>query len=264
MPLDPLASFPDSLRDRYTPKRQLGVGSMGRVFMALDNRRRRLVAVKVLPQFAEAQTEARLEREAQILSQLKHPNILRVFGAGRTDTGPYLVTEYLRGLTLADTGQPPDLRGVALQVADGLDAVHAAGLLHRDVKPANVFATNKGRIVLMDFGLALDPGRAKLTSQGGLVGTMNYMSPEAMRGDPVTPASDWYSWGATVFYLLEGRVPFARAQIIGGLTAENPPEPEFKKAAPDSPAAAVLRRSLRWDPADRPASAAEIRAAWPG
>ena len=250
--------YPDELRALYEPKRRLGAGSMGRVYLAVEQRTGTLVAVKVLPHCADDAVEKRLEREARSLARFKHPHVLRVYAFGRTREGPYLVSEYLRGSTLDLVKGEQDVERIGLQLAEGLDAVHKQGLLHRDVKPANVFVTNRGRAVLMDFGLVLDPGSTKLTSTGGMVGTMHYMAPEVMGGESATRLSDWYSWGATLYTVLEGKVPFTRMQIIGALTKKEVPALEFPESSPEHPMRRPIERALSWEPRDRPSSLREV------
>ncbi len=250
--------FPKELESLFSPKKVLGAGSMGTVYLAVEVASGALVALKVLPFCQEESASRRLEREAMTLKRFRHPNVLRVFAFGETENGPYLVSEYLRGATLDEVVGPQDVAQIGYQVALGLTAVHKENLLHRDVKPANIFITNKGRVVLMDFGLVYDPGFSRLTNTGGMVGTMNYMAPEVMRGEPALAASDWYSWGATLFYLCEGEVPHSRVDLIRALASETELVPEFKKQDANSPIARVIRQALDWHPEKRPKSAEEI------
>jgi serine/threonine protein kinase len=259
--LKDLDFFPEELRERYDPRRQLGFGTMGRVYLAVDRKRKRLVAVKVLSHYADDHVAERLEREALVMAKVRHPNVLRVYGAGRTSQGPYVVTEYLRGMTLAEVEGEQDVEGIGIQIADGLGAVHEADLLHRDVKPDNVFATNKGRVVLVDFGLAFDPELSGLTATGGMIGTLHYMAPEVLAGERATAASDWYSWGATLYRLAEGDVPFPRGEILKALAKSATLDVDFEKLDPESKLARLLRRALSWEPSLRPETAAEVRGA---
>lgn len=251
-----LALFPDVLAPYYAPKKILGSGAMGRVFLASDRRSGRLVAIKMLPLVSNEQMRLRLQREAETLSHVRHRNVLRVYAFGETDSGPYVITEYLRGENLAEYVEDPSLtlevgklyRAMA-QVGEGLDHVHQLGLVHRDIKPGNIFLTNRGRTVLMDFGLVLDPTRSHLTTTGGVVGTMNFMAPEVMKGEKAGFAADWYSWGVTLFLAREGRVPFDRMQVIACLSQESNPTPEFQVA--EGAEAEMLRRLLDWEPSSR-------------
>jgi serine/threonine protein kinase len=200
----------------YELLERIGSGGMGEVYRAHDTRLNRVVAVKVLLGTAGADPAMlrRFEQEARTLAALNHPNILAVHDIGSIDGTPYLVSEFLEGDTLSaklNAGPLPVRRAIeyALGIADGLAAGHSKGLVHRDIKPANIFLTRDGRIKILDFGLA------KLTSPVGgvenaetlltredetaadtVLGTVGYMSPEQVRGEAVSAATDIFSFGA--------------------------------------------------------------------
>jgi serine/threonine protein kinase len=222
----------------------LGAGGMGEVYRARDPRLGREVAVKVLPEEVARDPErlARFEREARAVAALSHPNILTIFDVGMPEGVPYAVTELLQGETLREmvSRRAPNQRqvlGFAVQVAEGLAAAHAKGIVHRDVKPENVFVTTEGRVKLLDFGLAKvadrltsDSGEAteaSPTGAGQLVGTVGYMSPEQVRGLPIDHRTDVFSLGVVLYELLSGQHPFRRETTVGTLSAileDTPPD----------------------------------------
>jgi TolB-like protein/lipoprotein NlpI len=228
----------------------VGVGGMGQVYRAHDPRLGREVAIKVLSRHSPADRVEllRFEREARAASALNHPGLLAVFDIGDQGGIPYVVTELLEGETLQERlqrGPLPLRQGLeyARQIAAGLAAAHEKGFVHRDLKPANLFLTRDGRVKILDFGLAKraplgdaagDAGGA--TRAGMVVGTMGYMSPEQLRGEPVDPRSDLFSLGAVCYEMLTGRRAFsgpsAAETMVSILTAE---PPDLARLAPAVP-----------------------------
>jgi TolB-like protein/tetratricopeptide (TPR) repeat protein len=224
----------------------LGAGGMGEVYRARDGKLDRDVALKVLPEAVARDPEAlaRFEREAKAVAALSHPNILSIFDFGSHDGTTYAVTELLEGETLrAKIDDRPISRkealDYALQVATGLTAAHEKGIVHRDLKPENLFVTRDGRVKILDFGLArrlepAAPGSATAaptvtshTEPGTVMGTVGYMSPEQVRGLPVDPRSDIFSFGAILYELLSGRRAFQRAtasDTMAAIMRDEPPE----------------------------------------
>jgi len=246
----------------------LGHGGMGVVLRGWDPRLRRPVAVKLLiPQLAaHPVARARFEREARAVAAVRHPNVVGIHEIGEQGGLPYLVMEFVDGHTLADrfrdgTLDAPTLVGFARQVADGLSAVHARGIVHRDVKPSNILVeAGTDRVVITDFGLAL-LGRegSDLTSAGHVLGTPSYMAPEQVRGDRADHRSDLFGLGCVVYAMAVGRSPFPVVQSPGR-PAWGPPRP-LAELRPDLPAGLsdLVRQLLAEDPADRPPSAAAVR-----
>ena len=263
---DPGAGFPGPLRGRYRPLRLLGQGAFGRVYLAEDRELERTVAVKVLALRAGADAETRFQREARVLAGLEHENLVRLFEQGQSPEGRYMVLEHVEGVALDRPPPDLDLAEVALQVAAGLDALHAQDLLHRDVKPANLMRTPRGRVVLLDLGLAADPGATALTRTGTSVGSPAYMSPETLTARPQGPPADYWSLGVTLFVLAEGgRKPWEWETLHGFAAGTRPlPPPPFEALAPKDPLAAVIRGLLVLDPALRLVGRAALEAALRG
>jgi serine/threonine protein kinase/Tol biopolymer transport system component len=231
----------------------LGAGGMGQVYRARDARLGRDVAIKLIAEsFAgDANRVHRFEQEARAAGQLNHPNILAVHDAGIHDGAPYIVSELLEGESLRtrlQAGVLPPRKAIeyARQTAEGLAAAHDKGIVHRDVKPDNLFITSDGRIKILDFGIAKlttqdadGGGRTGVptdTAAGTVVGTAGYMSPEQVRGEVVDARSDIFSVGTVLYEMLTGRAPFSRetaADSMAAILKEDPPEPR----SPDIPPA---------------------------
>jgi eukaryotic-like serine/threonine-protein kinase len=201
---------------RYRLERPLGHGGMASVFLARDTELDRAVALKLLAENlgGDESVRRRFVREARLAARLSHPNVVSVFDAGEDDGRPYIVMEYVDGENLAELlarrGRvPPDeARGLALQAAQGLAHAHAAGLVHRDVKPQNLILGGDGTLKIADFGIARAAETTALTQAGTVLGTAAYLSPEQALGEEVTPATDVYSLGVVLYELLTGRPPF--------------------------------------------------------
>jgi serine/threonine protein kinase len=272
-------AVPRKLTDRYELRRVLGRGGMGVVYEAKDLLEGRVVAVKLLAPEANADQQAveRFVREAKNTFRLTHPNIVRVFDAGRAPTGElFYVMEHLEGeslLKVLRSGRPlspeeaVDLVG---QLAAALSAAHRSNIVHRDVKPGNVMlVTERGRRVvkLLDFGIARSfGGTTQLTATGTAIGTPEYMSPEQVLGQPIDHRSDLYAVGVILMNLLTGRPLFVgeSAVSIAYHHVHTQPEP-LTRQRPDLPHAAALEhiisRCLAKDPNDRFQDAEQLRLA---
>ena len=252
VPEAPLAA--GSRVGRYLLLEEIGRGGMGEVYKAEDTALRRIVALKALPRgFVDTpERRARFEQEGRIAASVSHPNLAAVYDVGETGGIPYLVQEYVDGPTLEDLSRagplPPAAAATwAMQAAEGLAAVHAAGFIHRDVKPANLVVGREGRLRVLDFGLATlqqrettSIGRPALTQAGLVLGTAEYMSPEQATGEPLSPASDVWALGVVLYELLSGRRPFEGKTPVDTLHAvlHDFPEP-LGEAAPGTPASLV-------------------------
>ena len=257
----------------YVLIRAIGRGTHYTLYQAVDPRLSRMVVIKILHVAAgkpgpDADTalaktlEARLQREAHALSSLSHPNIPAIYETGEQEGHPFLVMEYLIGHPLR---QHLDLRALPMgetldileQVASAVDAVHAEGILHRDIRASNILRLHDGQIKLVEFGLARQPGDATVTLMGALVGEPAYMAPEQLRNQPATAQSDLWAVGVLLYEMLAGRPPFEGANftLVAHQVIMNPPAP-----VPHLPEAvqAVLDRALEKDPDKRYASAQEM------
>ncbi|HEX4817467.1 MAG TPA: protein kinase [Nonomuraea sp.] len=250
------------LAGRYRLQSELGRGGMGRVWRGHDEVLDRSVAVKevTLDERPPSEREAMLGRtmtEARLAARLSHPHIATVYDVVEADGRPWIVLQLVPAPTLADVladrgPLPPDaVAALGLQVLDALEAAHAAGIVHRDVKPANILLdAGRSHAVLTDFGLATTLEQpAGLTQAGTVVGTPAYIAPERARGGPPTPQTDLWALGVTLYTAVEGRSPFeqgsALATISAVLTADPAP---FERAGPLAP---VIFGLLRKDPARR-------------
>jgi eukaryotic-like serine/threonine-protein kinase len=261
------------LGGRYRLDRRLASGGMGTVWAARDETLNRPVAVKVLNEGLaddERFTE-RFRREAKAAAGLVHPNVAGVFDYGEDGGRPYIVMEMIEGSTLAQrmaeqSRFPPDeVARIGGDVAATLALAHDHGIVHRDVKPANVMLTGRGEVKVMDFGIAAEllAGVTGLTGTGNVLGTARYISPEQARGERATPASDLYSLGAVMYEMAAGRPPFERpTPMATALAHVNDPLPPLSEARPDVPAhlAGTIERCLAKDPGHRPPSAAVLAA----
>ncbi len=257
--------FPESLRPDFEPVRLLGSGAFGTVFLARDIRLDRPVALK-LANLAEKEAElrSRFLREAASLARVQHAHVVRIYDYGAVPEGPYLVMEHLEGDTLAETAasgvgaaDPETVLLHMVELSAGLEAIHGEGVVHRDLKPSNVMATRDGRYVLVDFGLVRDPSGTRITRTGEIVGTPMYLSPECLAGSPAGPEADWYAWGAILYELLEGQLPFLDRPLFDRVQARAD-EIEFRRLDPNGAPARLIRKVLDPDPRVRPASRAEV------
>jgi protein kinase-like protein len=264
---DPLTQLSAALAGRYTVERELGRGGMGTVYLAHDRKHGRQVAIKVLPRdLAAAIGPERFRREIAIAARLTHPNIMPLHDSGQVAGVPYYVMPYLEGETLGRRlGRSPplaiaDALSIARQVADALAYAHGHGIVHRDVKPDNIFL-HQGHALLADFGVAKRVGESSVTDSGLAVGTVAYASPEQAAGSrEVDPRSDVYSLGCVLYRML---LPMTteEAASSGPLErrfTESPPP--IRRLRPEVPAEvdAALGRALAPRPADRFADGAEF------
>ncbi|MGQ0735738.1 MAG: protein kinase domain-containing protein [Acidobacteriota bacterium] len=266
----------------YAITTAIGAGGMGEVYRARDTRLDRDVAVKVLPAHLtqDSSALARFRREARAVAALSHPNILALYDIGEEQGVVFAVTELLTGETLGarlTRGPLPLAEALACgtAIADGLAAAHERGLVHRGVKPDNLFMTVEGRVKILDFGVAKTAAAAgndgptgvtlnAHTMPGTIIGTIGYMSPEQVRGDDVDARSDLFSLGAVLYELITGRRAFAGksgADTISAILTETPPELARDAGAIPAGLGRVLRRCLAKEPSARYASALELRAA---
>jgi serine/threonine-protein kinase len=260
------------LADRYALGELLGRGGMAEVYLATDRVLDRPVACKVLGGWlANDHTFVeRFRREALAAARISHPNLVAVFDAGSEDGVHYIVMEHVPGVTLADVlrmeGRLPPARaaGIAASVADALAVAHAARIVHRDVKPANVMLTPDGRTKLMDLGIARNIDGETITHASSVLGTAGYISPEQARGEPVDHRSDIYSLGCVLYEMLTGRQPFEGGDPLAVAykhVHEVPIPPTSIEPSIPPDLDAVTLRAMEKEPAARFQSAADIAAA---
>ncbi|MGI5321167.1 serine/threonine-protein kinase [Actinomadura nitritigenes] len=244
---------------RYRLEHLLGQGGMGRVWRARDEILGRDIAVKEivappgLSASAEEMLRERAMREARSAARLSHPAVITVHDVVEQDGRPWVIMEFLRARSLqeiVDTEGPLAEKQVArigLQILEALVTAHSEGVLHRDVKPANVLRTDDGRIVLTDFGIAVIQGDSTLTRTGGLVGSPAYIAPERINGERATEAADLWALGATLYTLVEGRPPFARTDPVAvyGAVLHRAPDPMRRAHALRSVIEALLTKDPR-------------------
>ena len=252
----------------YRLEEQLGEGGMGLVFRAVRESDGQEVALKVMrfeliedPVFGR-----RFEQEARAASEVRDDHLVPVLEAGQADGRRYLAVAYIPGGTLEDRLEdrgklePKETASFAADVGKGLDALHAAGIVHRDLKPSNILVDAEGTAMLTDFGLAKGRAYTVLTKPGQVMGTIDYLAPELIKGEAASPATDIYALGCTMYECVTGQPPFADKEGIAiGLAhvGEPPPDPRgFRDDLSDAYVDALLA-ALAKEPEQRPASASD-------
>jgi beta-lactam-binding protein with PASTA domain/predicted Ser/Thr protein kinase len=261
-----------TLGGRYRVERELGRGGMAKVFLGTDTVLGRTVAVKVLaPQFADDDGFVqRFRREAQAAASIGHPHIVSVFDTGSDDGVHYIVMEYVEGRTLAEFlaggGRilPDRAIDIAMDVCQALEAAHAQGVIHRDIKPGNIMLNPRGEVKVTDFGIARVTTTADTVAQtAAILGTASYLSPEQAQGQPVDARSDLYSLGCVVYEMVTGRPPFlgdSPVAVASKQVLEQPVPPSKLNSDVTPDLDAVILRALAKNPANRYQSAEEMRA----
>ena len=254
---EPVSLPPGTVVGRFEIIRELGRGGFGVVYEARDRDLGRQVAVKVVRPGRITEEEGKVSREAEAIARLSHPNLITLFEVGRSEHGPFLVFELLRGKTLdlrIEEGPLPVQEAVHVEteVARGLAHAHAEGVIHRDLKPANVFVTNKGQVKILDFGMAHAFGRRRLSG-----GTPAYMAPEQWEDDPEDERTDVFALGVMLYRMLTGEYPFPEGQ--GRWSAE--PATVRKLDVPGAPELAdLVEKMLDRTPKGRPRDGAAVLA----
>ena len=251
----------------YSVDDLLGEGGMGKVYTATGPDGGRVALKLVKDDYARDETfRRRFYREARIAQTVKHPNVVPVLDTGEVDGLPYMAQRYIEGMSLDEKLKrdgPLDAQTavqVCTDVAAGLEALWAAGMVHRDVKPANILLDGSGRAYITDFGLAKDTQGSLLTLPGQALGSMDYMAPEQIRGEPVTAATDIYALGCVMYECMCGRPPFAEVQgmrILWAHLQDPPPDPRTARPEMSDEFVRTLLSALEKDSAKRPQTAGE-------
>jgi len=263
---------PGTKLGQYEILSPLGAGGMGEVYRARDSRLGREVAIKIVADDRTSNPAAlrRFEQEARAVASLSHPNILAIHHFDTRDGISFAVTELLNGKTLGDRIQAAKLPWteavqIAAAISDGLAAAHDKGVIHRDLKPSNVFLTSDGQVKILDFGLARttgEPGESVTdlkTAPGTVMGTLGYMSPEQLRGEPVDVTTDIFALGCVLYEMIAGRSPFARSTATETSAAVLRDEPPQLPAGDSPPALSrIIHRSLEKNRSDRYHSAHDL------
>ncbi|MGA8186206.1 MAG: protein kinase [Terriglobia bacterium] len=281
----------------YRILRKLGGGGMGVVYEAEDTKLGRRVALKFLPPelASDARALERFQREARAASALNHPNICTIHDIGEEQGRPFIVMELMEGQTLAERLVAPasgrhaagtaalplaPMLDLAIEITDALDAAHRKGIVHRDVKPANIFVTQRGQAKILDFGLAkltqggeretgaltadaASPAEPSLTISGQLMGTMAYMSPEQARGEPLDARTDLFSFGAVLYEMVTGRQAFegdSMAEVLARILKEEPPAPRTLNPQVPAKLEEIITRCLEKERDLRYQTASDLRA----
>jgi eukaryotic-like serine/threonine-protein kinase len=262
----PVHTHGSLLAGRYRVESRLGAGGMASVWLCHDERLDRPVAVKRMHADSPRDAERRFLREAKLGASMNHPNLVSVYDTETDDEGLLIVMEYVEGESLAQAllrGPLPPARvgEIARELGEALDHVHANGVVHRDVKPANVLLRNDGAVKLVDLGIAVSVDQTRVTRSGTVLGSAAYMAPEQLEGADVGPAADVYALAAVCFEALagrkarDGRTP---VEIAHSVATTSPPD--VREHAPSVPAAAAaaLTRGMAREPAERQRSAGEL------
>jgi serine/threonine protein kinase/tetratricopeptide (TPR) repeat protein len=245
----------------YRILQKLGEGGMGVVYKAEDTSLERIVAIKTLPRRIAASNEERerFKREAKAAAALNHPNIATIYGIEELEDETFIVMEYIQGKELSQqTGSGPlpvdQAVDLALPIAEGLNAAHRKGIVHRDIKSSNIMMSESGQPKIMDFGLAKVRGAAQVTKEGTTIGTAAYMSPEQARGEEVDHRSDIWSFGVLLYEMIAGTRPFRSdydQAVVYAILNEDPPA--LTEVRPEVPAEmeGIVKRCLAKDPDQR-------------
>lgn len=262
----------DKIDNRYRITARLGTGGMAEVFEASDFITKKIVAIKIMREelLGSYENVERFEHEAASCAEMNHPNIIKVFNVGVYDNRPYMAYEYIKGQTLAEKLEfltqltVYEACQVMLQLLDAVSYIHNHNIIHRDIKPQNIFYLPDGTVKLADFGIAVDANIDETKTEQGIMGSVFYLAPEICSGGQCSVRSDIYSIGVTFFELVTGRLPFEEGHAVDIAIAHiKKPFPSATKYSPTVPKEIdrIILKACKRNPKDRYQSCEEMKEA---